>query len=145
MCVTTDLSLLWSPTWPPGQTFFVSNSSFSYQREPSTTLHSTPGSDYQEIVMTWYGTYLLICMCCVCAQSLQLYPTLCNHIECSLPGSSVHGILPARLLEWVAMPSSRGSFQPRNQTHVSGISCIAGGFFTTELLGKTFAKLALVK
>ena len=83
MCVTTDLSLLWSPTWPPGQTFFVSYSSFSYQREPSTTLHSTPGSDYQEIVMTWYGTYLLNCMWCVCAHSLQLCPTLCNQVECS--------------------------------------------------------------
>ena len=43
------------------------------------------------------------------------------------PGSSVHGILQARLLEWVAMPSSRGCFQPRNQTRVS---CVAGRFFT---------------
>ena len=49
-------------------------------------------------------------------------------IDCSPPGSSVHGgILQARILEWVAMPSSRGSSQPRDQTHVS---CIAGGFFT---------------
>ena len=40
-----------------------------------------------------------------------------------MPGSSVHGILQARILEWVAMPSSRGSFRPRNRTRVSGISC----------------------
>ena len=43
------------------------------------------------------------------------------------------GILQARILKWVAMPSSRGSSWPRDQTHVS---CIAGGFFTAELLGK---------
>ena len=46
---------------------------------------------------------------------------------CSLPGSSVHGILQARILEWVAMPSSRGSSQPRDQTQVSRIE---GGFST---------------
>ena len=53
--------------------------------------------------------------------------TLCNPVGYSLPGSSIHGILQARILEWVAMPSSRGSSQPRDQTQVS---CIAGGFFT---------------
>ena len=47
-------------------------------------------------------------------------------MDCSLSGSSIHGILQARILEWVAMPSSRGSSQPRDQTQVSHI---AGGFF----------------
>ena len=46
---------------------------------------------------------------CVHAKSLQLYLTLCDLVDCSLPGSSVHGILQARILEWVAVPSSRGS------------------------------------
>ena len=46
----------------------------------------------------------------------QLCPTLCDPMGCSPPGSSVHGILYARILEWVAMPYSRGSFQPRDQT-----------------------------
>ena len=46
---------------------------------------------------------------CVQAKSLQLCLTLCDAMDCSLPGSSVHGILQARILEWVAMPSSRGS------------------------------------
>ena len=45
-------------------------------------------------------------------------------MDCSQPGASVHGILQERILEWVALPSSRGSSQHRNQTH---ISCIAGG------------------
>ena len=58
----------------------------------------------------------------------QLCLTLCNLMDCSPPGFSVHGILQARILEWVAMPSSRGSSRPRNQTVVS---CIAGGFFTS--------------
>ena len=51
----------------------------------------------------------------------------------SLPGSSVHGILPARILEWVPMPSCRESSPPRDQTH--GF-CIAGGFFAAEPRGK---------
>ena len=69
---------------------------------------------------------------CVHAQSLQSCPALYDPMDHSPPGSSVHGILQARILEWVAMPSSRGS-RPRDQTHVS---CIAGRFSTTEPLGK---------
>ena len=49
----------------------------------------------------------------------QSYLTLCNPIDCSPPGSSVHGILQARILEWVAMPSFWGFSQPRDQTQVS--------------------------
>ena len=59
-------------------------------------------------------------------------------MDCRPPGSSVHGIIQARILQWVAMPSSRESFWARNQTHASCSSCIAGGFFTTEPLGKPF-------
>ena len=69
-----------------------------------------------------------MCMC-MCAKSLRLCQTLCDSMDCSLPGSSVHGILQARILEWVAMPSSRGSSQPRDGTQVS---CITGRFFATE-------------
>ena len=46
---------------------------------------------------------------CVCAKSIQSYLTLCDAMDCSPPGSSVHGILLARILQWVAMPFSRGS------------------------------------
>ena len=48
---------------------------------------------------------------------------LCNPMCCSPLGSPVHGILQSRILEWVAMPFSRGSSQPRDQTHISYISC----------------------
>ena len=58
------------------------------------------------------------------AKSLQLCLTLGDPMDCSPPGSSVRGILQARILEWVAMPSSRGSSQPRDQTRVSSISCV---------------------
>ena len=58
---------------------------------------------------------------------LQSCLTLCNPMGCSPPDFSVHEILQARILEWVAMPSSRGSSQPRDQTQVSHI---VGGFFT---------------
>ena len=49
---------------------------------------------------------------CVHGKSLQSYPTLCDPMDCSLPGTSAHGILQARILEWVAMLSSRGSSWP---------------------------------
>ena len=57
----------------------------------------------------------------VCAQS---YPTLCYPMGCSLPGCSVQWILQARILEWVAISSSRGSSQPRYGIRVSCVSCI---------------------
>ena len=59
--------------------------------------------------------------CCLVAKSCL---TLCNLMDCSPPSSFVHGISQARILEWVAIPFSRGS------------SCMAGRFFTAELLGK---------
>ena len=51
-------------------------------------------------------------------------------MDCSPLGSSVHRILQTRILEWVAVPFSRGSSWPRDQTHISAIFCIAGRFFT---------------
>ena len=56
-------------------------------------------------------------------------PTLCDPMDCSLSGSSVHGILQARIPKWVAISFSREYSQIRNQT---GVSCIAGGFFTRK-------------
>ena len=65
---------------------------------------------------------------CVLPQSCL---TCCNPMDRSLPGSSVQGILQARILEWVVMPSSMGSSRPRYQTCISYVSCI-GKFFTTS-------------
>ena len=74
-------------------------------------------------------------MACVHAKLLQSCPTLCDPIDCRPPGSSVHGILQARIPEWVSMPFSRGSSWPRDQTFISCNSSIAGRFFTAEPLG----------
>ena len=63
----------------------------------------------------------------------QSCPTLCDPMDCSLPGFSVHGIFHARVLEWVAISFSRGSSWPRDQTKVS---CIAGRRLPSEPPGK---------
>ena len=73
-------------------------------------------------------------MKCMCAKSLQMFPILCDPMDGSSPGSSVHGILQVRTLEWITTPSSRGSSWPRDQTRGSCDSCIAGRFFTAESL-----------
>ena len=65
-------------------------------------------------------TYMYMCM------SLQSCWTLCNLMDCGLPGSSVHGIPQARILEWVVDSSSKGSSQPRDQSHIFYVSCIGG-------------------
>ena len=64
---------------------------------------------------------------CVCVLVNQLCLTLCNYMNCSSLGFSVHEVLQARILEWVAIPFSRGSSWLRDQTMVS---CIVGRFFT---------------
>ena len=63
----------------------------------------------------------------------QSCPSLCYPMHCSPPGSSVHGISQARILEWVAISFSRGSSKPRDGTRVS---CLTGRLFTTETLVK---------
>ena len=62
--------------------------------------------------------------CCVCMLSHSVVSTFCGPMDCSLSGSSVLGIFQARILEWVAIPYSRGSSRPRDQTCISCVSCI---------------------
>ena len=68
---------------------------------------------------------------CLCEVTSVMSDSL-QPMDCSLPGSSVNGILQARVLEWVAMPSFRGSSWSRNPTHVSMSLALAGKFFTTS-------------
>ena len=70
----------------------------------------------------WFS--LLFFKVFTCAQPLQSCPTLCDPMDCSPPGSSVHGILQARILEWVTISSSRASSLPRDRTQVSCVSWI---------------------
>ena len=69
-----------------------------------------------------------------CVKSLQLCLTLCDPMSGSPPGSSVHGILQARMLEWVAIFCPRGSSQPRDLTCVSYVSCTGRRIFTTTAI-----------
>ena len=92
-------------------------------------------------VLCWYGCNLvqwlwktvlrllkkLKLSFCVCVLVTQSFLIICDFMDCSLPGSSVHGILQARILVWVAIPFSRGYSWPRDQIQVS---CTAGRFFT---------------
>ena len=68
----------------------------------------------------------------MCAKSLQLCLTICDPMNCSPPGSAVHGILQTRILEWVAMPSSKGSPQSRLEPGSLMSPALADGFFTTS-------------
>ena len=92
-----------------GVTEFPTQHNSDYWSDAETILRCSPAS-------LCGGSFM-----CMHAKSLQLYLTLCDSKNCN-PGSSVHGILQARILEWVVMPSSKGSSRPRDQTHVSYVS-----------------------
>ena len=77
------------------------------------------------------------CLCVPCAKSLQLCPRLCDPMGYNLPGSCVHGILQARILECLAMPSSRGCSEPGIEPTSLMSSSLAGGFFTTSATAKS--------
>ena len=68
------------------------------------------------------SVYVLVTQSCL---------TLCDPMDCSLPGSSVHGLSQARILQWVAIPFSGGSSQLRDRNPISYVSCIGRWFFTT--------------
>ena len=74
-----------------------------------------------EIYQVFFPLLVTITYVCSLTKSHQLYPTLCNPVDWSPPGSSVHGILQTRILKWVAMPSSRGASWPMDRSHMSYI------------------------
>ena len=79
-------------------------------------------------VLDCLSSYWFWSMCVLLDAHLCLI--LCRPLDSIPPGSSVQGILQARILEWVAISSSRGSSRPSDPTHISCVPCIAGGFFT---------------
>ena len=101
----------------------------------SLTVFTFVCSYISDVLLALFPFFLLHCGY-MGAKSLQSCLILCHPMDCSPPGSSVRGILQARTLEWVYMPSSGGSFWPRDRNHISYESCTAGEFFTAELLGK---------
>ena len=86
-----------------------------------------------QITPELFTSYSSGCGCVHSHSVTQSYLTLCNSLDCSPPDSSVHHIFQPRILECVAISSSRGSSRSGDQTH---ISALAGGYFTTEPPGK---------
>ena len=95
------------------------NSVWPHRRQPTRLPHpwDSPGKNTEWVAISFSNA----------SEVAQSCPTLNDPMDCSLPGSSIHGIFQARVLEWVAYLFSSRSSQLRNQT---GVSCIAGGFFT---------------
>ena len=82
----------------------------------------------------------------VCARSVtQPCLTLCDLTDCNPPASSIHGISKERILEWVAISSSRRSSWHRDRTHVSWISCISKQILTTSIIWEPYSTLLCVK
>ena len=115
-----------SPGWGNGSLLQYSYLKNSMDREAWWTT-SQPGRKESDMAEWAHSTRH---SCWLVAQSC---PTLCHPMDCSSPGSSIHGVSQARRLEWVAISFSRGSFWPRDWTH---ISCLAGRLFTTKPPGK---------
>ena len=97
-------------------------------------------------VYTWLSPFAvhlkrwLHCVC-VCVAMLSWVQLSYDSMDSSLPGSPLHGIFQARILEWVTISFSRISSQPRDGNHVSCVCCVAGGFFTTVPPGKPINRL----
>ena len=72
-------------------------------------------------------------------------PTLCGPLDCSLPGSFVHGAFQARILELVAFLSSRESSQPRSQTRNSCVSTLAVGTFTISATWELLCRVITIR
>ena len=89
-----------------------------------------------ESILGYHGMATLLASAAAVAKSLQSCLTLCDPMDCSPPSCSDQGIHQARILEWVATSSSRGSSWSRGWTCLPCSFCIAGGFFTTEPLRK---------
>ena len=81
----------------------------------------------------WPGDYEVTCV----YESLQSFPTFCDPMDCCPPGFSVHLILQARILEWIAIPFSRRSSRPRDRTLVS---CITADSLPFELQGSPWGR-----
>ena len=86
---------------------------------------------YNKVIQFYFqGVCVCVCMCvCVCLHvCTKPCPTLCNSLDCGLPGSSVRGIFQVKIQEWDAISCSKGSSWPRDWTHVSRVSRIGRQF-----------------
>ena len=112
---------------PRSSTFIYMLSKIEWRSSENKTVflfhfpfHSLPSPSLENY---WFLTQLYYDALHACSVA-QSCPNLCNPVDCSPRGSSVHGIFQARIVEWVAISSSRGSSWPRDQTHGTCVSCI---------------------
>ena len=94
------------------------------------------------IYWSWLSLVLFLLHACMHTQS---FPTLCNPMDCSLPGCSVYGIFQARILEWVANSFSRGSSWPWDGTCISCVSCTGRQVLTSWATGEAWNLLPYCK
>ena len=94
-------------------------------------------SAYKPFTSRTRGSYTWQVCACIHVKSFELHPSLCDPMDCSPPGGSVHGVSPGKNTGVGCMPSSRGSPQPRDRAHISRGSCIAGGFFYRRAPGRS--------
>ena len=117
----------------------VNSESWQWTGKPSVLLSMGSQRVRQDWVTELNWTELMCSVSQLCPTLLQPTRWIAAHqVDCSPPGSSVHGIFQARILEWVAISFSKGSSWSRDWTHTFCVSCIAGRFFTTEPLGKPY-------
>ena len=112
-------------TGPTAPNWYFSHGQLTIHTMPTTTFLGSPSGQSAKL----FSSKCRVCVLCVCTCMLshlvvsKLCPTLYDPMDCSPPGSSVHGIFLARILDWVAISSSRCSW-PRDGTRVSCVSCI---------------------
>ena len=109
--------------------WFICTVQFSHYNIPSKWLF------YSSLLFKYQKCLLILKYLCVCAKSLQSCPTLCNPLECSLPGSFVHGDSPGKPMEWLLCPPA-GDLSTPGIEPLSLTSALAGGFFTTRATWK---------
>ena len=153
---------LWADLWPADTSknisFFSSKGSCFQSHVSLTYVSILSYISWTSFLWLWnprdwmsgqqWVNSMCVCVCvCVCMHTHMHTHThthtvskscqsICDPMDCSPPGSSVHGISQARILEWVAISSSRGPSWSRDRTCVSFLLYLAGGFFITELPGK---------
>ena len=133
----------WRRKWQPTPVFLPGESQgrgslLGCRLWDSTESDTTEAMTQQQQQHCCYGV-----LCRVCASRLVV-SSLFHPTDCSPPGFSFHGIFQARMLEWIAISSSRGSFWHRDQTCISCIYCTAGRFFTPEPPGKPYSSPVLI-
>ena len=136
---TLSLFLPWWHKWQCNLFVYLSislwngkfRSLYAYLSWYSILIFSVPGSSPSTHLLNW--SELLQFIRLKWSEVAQSSPTLCDPMDCSLRGSSVHGIFQARVLEWVAISFSKGSSRSRDRTRVSRI---AGRRFTIWATGK---------